>query len=244
MSRERLQQLKRLERVLGVRFRRPALLHHSLIHRSYRQSAKPGTVKTDNETLEFFGDAVLGLVISEELYRLYSVSEVGELAKIKAQVVSRATLGEIAVAMHLDQWILLGQGETARGEGRRPSVIGSALEAVFGAVYLDRGLPAAAKLIKRLFRDQIEQMETGEGSTDYKSLLQEYVLRYFKASPDYRMIGESGPGHRRRFQVSVGWRGKVYGQGSGPNKKAASQEAARIALEHVLSPVPERRGGP
>lgn len=190
--------------------------------------------------MEFFGDAVLGLVISEELYRLYPVSEVGDLAKVKAQVVSRATLGEIALAMRLDQWILLGQGEAARGEGRRPSVIGSALEAVFGAIYLDRGLPAAAKLIKRLFRDQIEQMETGEGSTDYKSLLQEYALRYFKASPEYRMVGESGPGHRRRFQVSVGWRGKIYGQGSGANKKAASQEAARIALEHVLSPMPER----
>lgn len=240
LSRERMQQLRRLERVLGVRFREPALLHQALIHRSYRQSAKPGAVKTDNETMEFLGDAVLGLVISEELYRLYPISEVGELAKVKAQVVSRATLGEIAIAMHLDQWILLGQGETARGEGRRPSVIGSALEAVFGAVYLDRGLPATMKLIKRLFRDQIEQMETGEGSTDYKSLLQEYVLRYFKVSPEYRMVGESGPGHRRRFQASVGWRGKVYGHGSGPNKKAASQEAARVALEHLLSPVPER----
>ncbi|MBI3323584.1 MAG: ribonuclease III [Candidatus Omnitrophica bacterium] len=242
LSRERLQQLHRLERVLGVRFRRPALLHQALIHRSYRQGAKPGAVQTDNETMEFLGDAVLGLVISEELYLLYPVSEVGELAKVKAQVVSRATLGEIALDLRLDQWILLGQGETARGEGRRPSVIGSALEAVFGAIYLDRGLPAATKLIKRLFREQIEQMESGEGSTDYKSLLQEYVLRYFKASPEYRMVGESGPGHRRRFQVSVGWRGKAYGHGSGPNKKAASQEAARAALEHMLSPVPERRG--
>lgn len=226
--------------MLGVRFRRPSLLHQALIHRSHRQGAKPGADPGDNETMEFLGDAVLGLVISEELYRLYPVSEVGELAKIKAQVVSRATLGEIAMTMHLDHWILLGQGETLRGEGRRPSVIGSALEAVFGAVYLDRGLPAATKLIKRLFREEIEQVETGEGSTDYKSLLQEYVLRYFRASPEYRMAGESGPGHRRKFQVTVGWRGKVYGHGSGPNKKAASQEAARIALEHVLSPVPKR----
>ena len=223
--------------MLGVRFRRHSLLNQSLVHRSYMQSAKPGSVKGDNETLEFFGDAVLGLVISEELYRLYPLSEVGDLAKIKAQVVSRATLGEIASSMKLDEWLLLGQGETMRGEGRRPSVIGSALEAVLGAVYLDRGLPAAARLIKRLFEAQIEGVETGQMSVDYKSLLQEYVLRYFRASPEYRVLGESGPGHKRRFQVSVGWRGKVYGQGSGPSKKAASQDAARLALEHVLAPL-------
>ena len=224
-----------MERVLGVRFRKHSLLNQSLVHRSYAQSGKP-SVKGDNETLEFLGDAVLGLVISEELYRLYPVSEVGELAKIKAQVVSRATLGEIANELKLDAWMLLGPGEALRGEGRRPSVVGSALEAVLGAVYLDRGLPATTKLIKRLFAAQIEGVETGQMSVDYKSLLQEYVLRYFRATPDYRVFGESGPGHKRRFQVSVGWRGKVYGQGSGPSKKSASQDAARVALEHMLAP--------
>ena len=232
-----MQQLRRLERVLGVRFRRHSLLNRALVHRSYMPSAKPGSVQGDNETLEFLGDAVLGLVISEELHRLYPVSEVGDLAKIKAQVVSRATLGEIAADMKLDEWLLLGQGETMRGEGRRPSVNGSALEAVLGAVYLDRGLAVAARLIKRFFEDQIEGVETGQMSVDYKSLLQEYVLRYFRASPEYRVFGESGPGHKRRFQVSVGWKGKVYGQGSGPSKKAASQDAARLALEHVLAPL-------
>lgn len=230
-----MQQLRRLERLLGVRFRKHSLLNQSLVHRSYAQTAKP-MVKGDNETLEFLGDAVLGLVISEELYRLYPVSEVGELAKIKAQVVSRATLGEIANELKLDEWMLLGPGETLRGEGRRPSVVGSALEAVLGALYLDRGLPAATKLIKKLFAAQIEGVETGQMSVDYKSLLQEYVLRYFRSTPDYRVLGESGPGHRRRFLVSVGWRGKVYGQGSGPSKKSASQDAARVALEHVLAP--------
>ena len=201
------------------------------------QTAKPGSVKGDNETMEFLGDAGLGLVISEELYRLYPVSEVGELAKVKAQVVSRATLGEIASGLKLDQWILLGPGETAHGEGRRTSVIGSALEAVLGAIYLDRGLAPTAKLIRRLFQHQIKAVEAGDLATDYKSLLQEYVLRYFKVTPEYRVIGESGPGHRRRFQVSVGWRGKVYGQGIGLSKKMASQEAARVALEHLLAPL-------
>ncbi len=224
--------------MLGIRFRRPALLNRALMHRSYVQSAKPGSVLGDNETLEFLGDAVLGLVISEELYRLYPKAEVGEMAKIKAQVVSRATLGEIASHLHLEEWILLGQGETARGEGKRPSVSGSALEAVLGAIFMDRGLEPTARIIKKWFREEIEAVETGESSADYKSLLQEYVLRYFRTTPDYRTLGESGPGHRRRFHVSVGWRGKVYGEGFGLSKKAASQEAARMALEHVLAPLP------
>lgn len=238
MSKERLQHLRRLEKVLGVRFRRVGLLNQALVHRSHRQTAKPGSIKGDNETLEFLGDSVLGLVISEELFRLYPVAEVGELAKIKSQVVSRATLGEMAMELKLDEWILLGQGEAMRGEGRRPSIIGSALEAVLGAIFIDRGMSPAARLIKRLFRRQIEQVETGQMAADYKSLLQEYVLRYFKASPEYRITGESGPGHRRRFHVSVGWRGRLYGQGGGPNKKAASQEAAKSALEHLLAPIP------
>lgn len=214
-----------------------ALLNRALVHRSYLQTLEPDDRQSDNETLEFLGDAVLGLVISEELFRLYPVSEVGELAKIKAQVVSRATLGDVASDLRLDAWILMGQGEIARGEGRRCSVIGSVLEAVLGAIYVDRGLAPAARLIRRLFREQIEAVETGQLAADYKSLLQEYALRYFKVTPEYRMLSESGPGHRRRFQVSVGWRGKVYGRGGGPSKKAASQDAARAALEHLLAPL-------
>ncbi len=223
---------------MGVRFRKLSLLNQALVHRSYLQTAsKSESVKGDNETLEFLGDAVLGLVVSEELYRLYPFSEVGELAKVKAQVVSRATLGEIAASLNLDRWILLGPGETAHGEGRRTSVIGSTLEAVLGALYLDRGLTPTARLIRRLFQYQIKAVEAGHLATDYKSLLQEYALRYFKAAPEYRLIGESGPGHRRRFTVTVGWKGKLYGQGAGLSKKAASQEAAKSALEHLLAPL-------
>lgn len=226
-----------MERALGVRFRKLSLLNQALVHRSYLQTAPARGIKSDNETLEFLGDAVLGLVISEELFRRYPVSEVGELAKVKAQVVSRATLGQMASELRLDEWILLGPGETAHGEGRRPSVIGSTLEAVFGALFIDRGLAPTARLIKKLFHTQVEAVETGEIAADYKSLLQEYVLRYFRTTPEYRVVDETGPSHRRRFRVSVGWRSKTYGQGEGPSKKAASQEAARVALEHLLAPL-------
>ncbi|MBI1953233.1 MAG: ribonuclease III [Candidatus Omnitrophica bacterium] len=237
--RERTKELHQLEKALGVRFRDLSLLNHALVHSSHFSSVKPGTIPGDNETLEFLGDAVVGLVISDELYKRSPVSAaVGDLAKVKSHVVSRASLGKIAQEMGLDRWILLGPGEKARGEAQRPSVIGSALEAVLGAVYVDRGFKEASRLIHRLFHQMVEESASGESDADYKSLLQEYTLRYFRVTPDYRVVAESGPGHRRRFQVTVGWRGKVYGQGSGPNKKAASQDAAQVALNHLLSPRP------
>lgn len=188
--------------------------------------------------MEFLGDAVIGLVISEELYRRYPNLKVGDLAKIKAQIVSRTTLADIASALQLDRWILMGTGEVARGEGKRPSIIGSAFEAVIAAIFLDRGVVPASRLIKRLFHGEIEAVESGHSSVDYKSLLQEYSLRYFRATPEYKVLEETGPGHRRIFRVAVGWRGKTYGQGAGPSKKAASQEAAKQALEHLLAPIP------
>jgi ribonuclease-3 len=232
VDKQRAKELRQLERVLGVRFRKLPLLNRALV------SAKTGAVPGDNETLEFLGDSVIGLVIAEELFKRYPDSEVGDLAKIKAQIVSRATLGEIATSMELDRWMLMGPGEAARGEAKRPSIIGSAFEAVIGAIFLDRGLDPATKLIKKLFHLEISAVESGQSAVDYKSLLQEYALRYFKATPEYRLIQESGPGHKRVFQVSVGWRGKSYGNGSGPSKKIASQEAARAALEHLLAPIP------
>ena len=234
----RSRRLRELQRLLGVHFRKSHLLDRALVHRSYLQTSPP-SIKGDNETLEFLGDAVIGLVISEELYRCYPFSEVGDLAKVKSQLVSRATLGEIAELMELDQWILLGPGESARGEGRRTSVIGSTLEAVIGAMFLDRGLAPTARFIRKLYKNRIEAVETGELAADYKSLLQEYVLRYFKATPEYHITGETGPSHRRMFHVAVSWKGKVYGHGQGPSKKAASQEAARTALDHLLAPSPK-----
>jgi ribonuclease-3 len=239
LGRQRHKQLRQLERRLGVRFRRLTLLDQALTHRSYRQAQgiQVSGPKADNETLEFLGDAVLGLVIAEELFRLHPSAQVGELAKIKAQVVSRSTLADIAMDLQLGNWLLMGPGEQARGEEWRPSVVGSALEAVLGALFLDRGLAVVRRFIRQHFQEVIAAIETGATTTDYKSLLQEYVLRYFRTTPDYRIVGESGPGHRRRFHVEVGWNGKVYGEGSGSSKKAASQEAARAALEHVLAPL-------
>ncbi len=232
---ERLKALAEAQRALRFPFRDVGLLHQALSHRSYVHGTRAGADAKDYETMEFLGDAVLGLVICEQLYRLYPKASVGELAKLRAQVVSRSTTAELANGMTLSRWLLVGPGERARREGERTSVAGGTIEAVIAAMYLDRGLSPVARWIQRIFLDTIVAIESGQAAADYKSALQEYVLRYFHSSPDYRIIGESGPGHRRRFEVIVSWRGREYGRGAGLSKKAAEQAAAKRALDHVLS---------
>ncbi len=235
LPKERLQALAEAQRVLKFRFRDVRLLHQALSHRSYVHGTKAGADAQDYETMEFVGDAVLGLAICDQIYHLYPKAAVGELAKLKSQVVSRVTLAMLANEMGLSQWLLLGPGERARREGERTSVAAGTIEAVIAAMYFDRGLGPVARWIQRLFLDTIVAIEAGQAAADYKSTLQEYVLRYFHSTPDYRILGESGPGHRRRFDVTVAWRGREYGRGSGLSKKAAEQAAARRALDHVLS---------
>ena len=235
LPKERLRALGAAQRALKFRFRNLRLLHQAFSHRSYVHGTRGGAQAQDYETMEFLGDAVLGLVICDQLYHLYPHSDVGELAKLKAQVVSRSTLASLANRMGLSRWLLVGPGEWARREGERTSVAAGTMEAVIAAMYLDRGMNAVTRWIQRLFLDTIVAIETGQVAADYKSSLQEYALRYFHATPEYRVIAEMGPGHRRRFDVAVGWRGREYGRGVGLNKKAAEQAAAKRALDHVLS---------
>ena len=235
LPKERLRQLEDAQRAFRFRFRNVHLLHQALSHRSYVHGTKAGAEAQDYETMEFVGDAVLGLVICDQLYHLYPKASVGELAKLKAQVVSRSTLAALANEMGFSRWLLLGPGERARQEGERTSVAAGAMEAVIAAMYFDRGLMPVARWIQRVFLELIMAIETGQAAADYKSTLQEYALRYFHATPEYRIVGESGPGHRRRFDVVVGWRGREYGRGVGLSKKSAEQAAARRALDHVLS---------
>lgn len=235
LSNERVRALHEAERALGFRFRNLQLLHQALSHRSYVHGTKAGAEHQDYETMEFVGDAVLGLVICDQLYHLYPKAVVGELAKLKAQVVSRSTLAGLANPMGLSRWLLVGPGERARHEGERTSVAAGAMEAVIAAMYFDRGISPVTRWIQRCFLDTIVAIETGQQAADYKSSLQEYALRYFHATPDYRVMAESGPGHRRRFEVAVGWRGREYGRGVGLSKKMAEQAAAKRALDHVLS---------
>lgn len=235
LPRERLRALDEAQRALKFRFRNLRLLHQALSHRSYVHGTRAGADGQDYETMEFVGDAVLGLAICDQIYHLYPTAVVGELAKLRAQVVSRSTLAGLANEMGLSRWLLVGPGESARREGERTSVAAGAIEAVIAAMYFDRGLGPVSRWIQRIFLETIVAIESGQAAADFKSSLQEYVLRYFHATPEYRVLGESGPGHRRRFDVSVSWRGREYGRGVGLSKKAAEQAAAKRALDHILS---------
>jgi ribonuclease-3 len=183
-----------------------------------------------NERLEFLGDAVLGLVVTDHLFRTYPGLPEGELAKVRASVVNSEALAEIAAGLRLGEALLLGKGEDASGGREKPSILADAMEAVIGAVYLDGGWAAAAKLVMALLGERIEEAALGPGGQDYKTRLQELAARRFEQLPRYEVL-DDGPDHAKRFYASVSVGGSVRGRGEGRSKKQAEQGAARRAWE-------------
>ena len=183
-----------------------------------------------NERLEFLGDAVLGLVVTDHIFRTYPELPEGELAKVRASVVSAAALAEVAVELGLGDPLRLGKGEDASGGREKPSILADATEAVIGAVYLDGGWDAAAELVMDLLGDRIVDAAAGPGGQDYKTRLQELSARTFEAVPVYEVVDE-GPDHAKRFFAAVRVGGQRYGEGQGRSKKQAEQAAARLAWE-------------
>lgn len=233
-DRERLKQLKGLERAIGYRFRNKSLLNQALTHKSYANEKYKSGIG-DNERLEFLGDSVLGIVISRLLYDDLPDYDEGVLTRYKSQIVSGSTLGRIALDLKIGQYLLLGKGEEASGGRKQTSNILCALEALIGALYLDGDLKAAFRFIGKVFRPEIQLVKEGKGSKDYKSVLQQIVLKRFKSTPSYKIISEIGPDHKKHFIVEVLVLGKRYGIGSGPNKKSAEQYAAKEALSGIKS---------
>jgi len=187
--------------------------------------------KVNNERLEFLGDSVLGAVCATLLYKNYSEKNEGELAKIKAVVVSEDILSEIALKLQIDKIILLGKGEELSGGRTKKAILADAMEALIGALYVDSGYKTAFDFVSRCITPEIDRV-TGENyHKDYKSLLQEYCQRFFRCYPEYCMIKRSGPEHERTFWMEVRVGETVYGTGTGRNKKSAEQEAARVAYE-------------
>ena len=216
---------KALDRVLGVRFRDPALRQLALTHRSY---AFENELPANNERLEFLGDAVLGIVVTDAAFREFPEMPEGELAKLRAAIVNMGALADVARDLGLGRFILLGRGEAMSGGFDKSSILADALEALLGAVYLDRGLPAARKLIERVFRPRMIAYVRGEGERDYKTILQELASAEVRAVPDYR-IRERGPDHQKEFTATVFLGGKEWGTGVGRSKKEAEQQAAHEA---------------
>lgn len=208
-------------------FADPALLARAFAHRSW-VAESPGA--DSNERLEFLGDAVLGLVVTDHIFRTYPDLPEGELAKVRASVVSAAALAEVAAELGVGEVLRLGKGEDASGGRRKPSILADATEALIGAVYLDGGYEAAADLVLDLLGDRIADAAAGPGGQDFKTRLQEFAARVYEVLPDYEVIDE-GPDHAKRFYASVTVGRQRFTGGEGRSKKQAEQAVARLAWE-------------
>ncbi|MGQ9476619.1 MAG: ribonuclease III [Actinomycetota bacterium] len=217
-----------VEELLGVTFRDPGLLSQALTHRSYAHEASLESGET-NERLEFLGDAVLDLVISDHLFRHYRDLDEGKLTRIRSYLVNMSSLADTAREMGLGEHLLLSRDERVDGGAEKSSIIADALEALIGAVYLDQGLEAAREMVLRIFGDRLEEAARGDLDFDYKSRLQELAVKEQGVLPRYR-LREEGPDHCKVFHAVVYVGDRRLGSGSGTSKKEAEQAAARDAL--------------
>ena len=220
-----------LQRRINYRFKDRGLLEHALTHKSRAAEDASGGV-ADNESLEFLGDAVLGLVVADVLFRQFPEYDEGQKSKVKASVVSTASLARHAEQMGLGDHLLLGRGEEKTGGRFKQALLADAYEALIAAVYLDGGFDAATAFLQRELQEAIDlgASQTIVGQ-DYKSALQERLQALGRPLPEYRLAGQAGPDHRKVFSVEVVVNGDVLGAASGKAKKEAEQEAARIALD-------------
>ncbi len=218
-----------LDAALGFKFRDAQLIDRALAHRSYC-AEHPDTLS--NERLEFLGDAVLGLVVTDYMFGEYPEMPEGELAKLRASVVNSEVLADVAREVQLGASLLLGKGEEATGGRDKPSILADAMEAVIAAVYLDGGWDAARKLVLRVLAPRIIEGASGPGGHDYKTRLQELATQTFDQLPRYQVRHE-GPDHSKRFFATVLLRGEPWGTGEGRSKKHAEQAAARVAWRYL-----------
>ena len=219
--------MDRLEEKLGYQFRDRGLLEHAMTHSSYANEHRSAGL-TSNERLEFLGDSVLGVVVADYLFHEHPDMPEGELTRTRAALVCEGSLYDAAQGLGLGEYLRLGKGEDAGGGRKRPSILADATEAMLAAVYLDGGMEAMRPIIRALILDK-EQEKTAD--RDYKTALQELVQRESGQVLQYRLVGEEGPDHNKRFFVEVTLNGKTIGSGSGHSKKEAEQMAAQAAIQ-------------
>lgn len=227
-----MESLHQLEEKLDYHFHDLTLLQGALYHSSYANEHRNLGIRS-NERLEFLGDAVLGFVSAEFLYRKHPHLPEGELTRIRAALVCEESLYEVAKTLHLGEWLMLGRGEESGGGRRRPSILADAVEAVLAAVYLDGGIDKARALIHRILLNKEQEEVVESRRRDCKTELQELVQRKPNQVLHYELVSESGPDHAKEFAVAVSLNGQVVGLGSGHSKKEAEQSAARAALEQM-----------
>ena len=231
-------ELEPLERRIGYRFKDRGMLEHALTHRSRVHEDASGGV-FDNESMEFLGDSVLGFVVADMLFREFPQHNEGQKSKLKASIVSAASLARLGEKIDIGEYLILGRGEEKTGGRRKHALIADSYEALIAAIYLDGGIEAARGFIERQFADLIDEARrTGAHAAftaDYKSALQEWLQSHERGLPSYRLAGELGPAHRRMFDVEVVVNGEPLARAEGKSKKEAAQAAAKLALERLTA---------
>ena len=222
---------KRLENILGYTFNNPELLENALIHRSYTNEHKNNKI-SNNERLEFLGDAVLEIIVSEHLYRTSEKQE-GDLSKMRASIVCEKALASWCLDNNLGEFLILGHGEDNSGGRKRPSVLSNALEAIIGAIYLDGGYEVAKKFTLDKIVSSI--VENDECFVDNKTALQEIIQEQSGLKLQYVLVDESGPDHKKTYTIHILVNDTCIGVGIGSSKKTAQQAAAKKALDLISS---------
>ncbi|MBD3321121.1 MAG: ribonuclease III [Chitinivibrionales bacterium] len=223
--------LEKIQAIVGHSFKNPRLLKKALTHRSYMTSTSHSHLDS-NERLEFLGDAVLNCCVTEHLFHAYPDKSEGELSKIKSLVVSRKILGELATELDLGKFIFLGHGEKTSGGRRKTSILANVFEAVLGALFLDGGIEQSRVFLEVTLFCRIDDFLKEKSNINYKSKILEMSQRDGFGIPHYRVLSTSGPEHAKTFKVQIEIGGIALGAGTGPNKKAAQQIAAKNAMKN------------
>ncbi len=221
-----------LQRTLGVPFEQQELLTQALTHSSYANE-NPGTAPSSNERLEFLGDAILGLIVAENLFQDFPSMAEGEMTRVRSILVKQDTLARVAETINLGSYLYLGKGEESSGGREKPANLARALEALIAAVYLDHGYEVTEQFVLEILDGELANILYQGTIVDYKSQLQELLQAKAQQTPVYNLIETEGPDHDKKFTVEVKLGNEVLATGTGRSKKKAETEAARIALEKL-----------
>lgn len=227
ISSKRKQELLHFLKSAQLKFKDLSLLNLAFTHRSYAHESSENL--DNNERLEFLGDSVLGLIVSDWLLRNLPRRHEGDFSRIKSYVVNEDSLAELAKALNVDRYVLIGKGEELSGGRQKKTILADCMEAIIGAYYLDQGFALSQKFVLRIIVPEIRKVLENKHKRDYKTLLQEQVQKRFKHYPEYHLVKKTGPEHANIFWVAVKVNGATYGPLSGSNKKDAEQQVAELA---------------
>ncbi|MBI1870342.1 MAG: ribonuclease III [Chlamydiae bacterium] len=233
MKTEHSETIADLEKVIAHVFRHKHLAYEALCHKSYAYDGQQKEDLRNNERLEFLGDAILGMIITDEIFRRLKDYQEGELSVIKSTLIRRETLAMLARKMDLGRFLFLSKGEEASGGRERDSILANAFEGLIGAIYLDRGVRAIKKFILSQFKELLKKIPHEVHMKEYKNLLQELAHIQYKSNPVYAIISETGPDHKKHFEATVTIAGEIFGHGAGASKKEAEKNAAQIAYDKI-----------